>query len=101
MRHGSYERFGFRGAAKNKPNWEEEFQVGSVKFQVNKVPPGALRVFQLQTLHSTLPTRPKAVRAKQDAHDKSRGGMEFAINRYCVCIYAMFHIDKPGREIIL
>ena len=38
---------------------------------------------------------------KKDAHDKSRAGMEFAINRYCVWIYEIFCVDKPGREIIL
>ena len=39
--------------------------------------------------------------AKQDAHDKSRGGMGFAISRYYVWIYDSFCVDKSGREIIL
>ena len=49
---------------------EEEFQVGSVKFQVNKAPRRALRVFQLHTLHLRL--RPSRNRAKQTQLAPSR-----------------------------
>jgi hypothetical protein len=54
---------------------------------------------------------PAGYRAKQtqfgtelcetDAHDKSRGVTGFAINRYCVWIYAIFGVDRPGTWFIL
>jgi hypothetical protein len=62
--------------------------------------PRPIRRNSLSAQHlPSISPRPKL--ALFDARDKSRGAIEFAINRYFLYIYALFWFDKPSAGIIL
>jgi hypothetical protein len=68
-----------------------------VKFEDPEEPPSARLHLRLGTLNLKLLRQ----LALFDARDKSRGAIEFAINRYFLYIYALFWLDKPRAGIIL